>query len=210
MRSDASVVVLDSDANSRRPARPRTAGPHREVKLRSGPLLGIVVAHVAVVALVVATPGGRIPVVETERMVVALERPAVLVTDDPAILPIPRPRHRHSASAPSALLVADVDPPIFTTVGVGTMVPHRTGNAIDPAPFARRAGLQAGQGATVVLRVEILGSGEVGRVEVEVSGGSEVIDRAAIEFVRALTWEGGMVDGRPTALWVRQGVRLQG
>jgi TonB family protein len=89
------------------------------------------------------------------------------------------------------------------------MPPRLEGEAIDSAPYARAAGLAAGTGATVVLRLEILDSGEVGRVEVEVSGGADAIDQAAIAYVRVLPWAGGMIDGRPASMWIRWGVRLQ-
>jgi len=48
----------------------------------------------------------------------------------------------------------------------------------------------------------------VGRVQVDVSGGSPRVDQAAIAYVRALK-SGGRVDDQPETLWVRWGVRLQ-
>jgi TonB family protein len=62
----------------------------------------------------------------------------------------------------------------------------------------------------VVLRIEVLTSGSVGRVEVDVSGGSDPVDAAAIDYVRSLKWIGGRIDGQPENIWIRWGVRLDG
>ncbi|MDP8986409.1 MAG: hypothetical protein M3N97_15500 [Pseudomonadota bacterium] len=61
----------------------------------------------------------------------------------------------------------------------------------------------------MVLRVEVYGSGLVGRVGVDVSGGTRALDEAAIAYVRALKWVAGRVDDRSETMWVRWGVRLQ-
>jgi hypothetical protein len=81
---------------------------------------------------------------------------------------------------------------------------------VSTAEFARSSGLPQGSGATVVLRVEVLGTGAVGQVEVDVSGGSRRIDQAAIAYVRILNWVGGRVEDKPETLWIRWGVRLNG
>lgn len=207
---DASVVVLDLADWSRGPVSPRGAVPRRKIHIRPAPLLGIVVAHAAVIALAVAVPGERIRFAETEPLIITLERPAVLMTDEPAIALTAHHRYRHSANAISTLPAQDADLPVIMTIGVGTMAPHPAEYAIDQTPFARRAGLQAGQGATVVLRVEVLGSGDVGRVELDVSGGTAEIDSAAVAYAHALPWVGGMIDGLPATMWIRLGVRLEG
>ncbi len=96
---------------------------------------------------------------------------------------------------------------------------QRNGRITPPAPidtvldttsFVQQAGLQKGSGVTVVLRVEVRGSGEVARVAVEVSGGAPKVDEAAIAYVRAIKWTGGLKDDKPETLWVRWGVRLDG
>jgi len=104
----------------------------------------------------------------------------------------------------------ELDRPTLAVIGIGTMPPHPETTAVDPKPFAHQAGLQPGHGVTIVLRVEVLGVGQVGQVEVDVSGGAPEVDRAAIAFVRALPWIGGMVNGHPATFWIRWGVRLQG
>lgn len=80
----------------------------------------------------------------------------------------------------------------------------------DPVSFARRMGITSGQGGTTVLRIEILGSGAIGRVKIDVSGGTARVDQAAIAYVRSLHWVGGRVDDKPETLWIRWGVRLDG
>jgi hypothetical protein len=76
--------------------------------------------------------------------------------------------------------------------------------------YVKRAGLSPGQGATVVLRVEVLETGEAGRVIVEVSGGSRPIDEAAVEYAQAQRWYAGRVGGVPRRVWIRWAVHLQG
>lgn len=97
------------------------------------------------------------------------------------------------------------------SAGSGRVTPPRPEQpAVDTAPYARQSGLAAGSGASIVLRVEVLGSGAVARVEVEVSGGSAAVDHAAIVYVHALQWIGGRVNDAPQTFWVRWGVRLDG
>jgi TonB family protein len=98
-------------------------------------------------------------------------------------------------------------------------IAHSSGSTIAPRPadplrdsksFAQQARLKPGVGVTVVLRVEVLTSGSVGRVEVDVSGGSDPIDAAAIAYVRSLKWIGGRIDDQPETIWIRWGVQLNG
>lgn len=133
----------------------------------------------------------------------------------------PRLVHRHAEPSPpviqvpatapidTELSIADELRPTVEVMDVGTMAPHPDDSSVDPTEYARRAGLQAGEGATIVLRLEVLGTGDLGTILVETTGGSEAIDMAAIDYVRALAWAGGRVDGRPATIWIRWGVRLQ-
>jgi TonB family protein len=112
------------------------------------------------------------------------------------------------------------DLPILGDMVEPTVFPQSSGRTTPPRPsdaqsistseFAGISGLLKGSGATVVLRVEVHGNGVVGRVEVDVSGGSRKVDQAAIAFVRGLKWVGGCVDDKPETLWIRWGVRLDG
>ncbi|HWS69790.1 MAG TPA: energy transducer TonB [Steroidobacteraceae bacterium] len=88
--------------------------------------------------------------------------------------------------------------------------PVPTDTFVDTSPFVKQTGLQKGSGVTVVLRVEVRGSGEVARVAVEVSGGTPEVDQAAIAYVRAMKWIGGFKDDKPETLWIRWGVRFDG
>jgi TonB family protein len=76
-------------------------------------------------------------------------------------------------------------------------------------PFLQQSGLRPGEGATVVLRVEVLESGDPGRILVDASSGNRQIDQAAVEFARTQHWYAGRVNGRPRPVWIRWGVRLQ-
>jgi TonB family protein len=61
----------------------------------------------------------------------------------------------------------------------------------------------------VVLRVEVLESGDPGRIQVDVSSGSQQIDQAAMDYARIQHWYAGRLNGVPHAIWIRWGVRLQ-
>lgn len=76
-------------------------------------------------------------------------------------------------------------------------------------PYLQQAGLSAGEGATVVLRVEVLESGDPGRIEIDASSGSRKIDQAAVDYARTQHWYAGRVNGAPHSMWIRWGVRLQ-
>lgn len=79
----------------------------------------------------------------------------------------------------------------------------------DSRRFAQLAGLLPGEGATVVLRVEVLTSGVPGRIEVAFSSGAPSVDRAAIAYARTQRWSPGLVDGREQPVWVQYGVHLR-
>jgi TonB family protein len=89
------------------------------------------------------------------------------------------------------------------------MAPRLIGPVPDSRNFAQAADLPPGHGATIVVRLEVLGSGELGRIELDVSSGYAAIDQAALAYARTLTWVGGTKDGVPVAMWVRWAVRLE-
>lgn len=101
--------------------------------------------------------------------------------------------------------------PLKLTTGIGTLAagPGAPDLLPESRPFAVKAGLLEGQGATVVLRVEVIDDNEAGRIVVEVSGGSPEIDAAAIAYARAMPWIGAVVDGKPVPMEVRYAVHLQ-
>lgn len=59
---------------------------------------------------------------------------------------------------------------------------------VDAAAFARRAGLAPGQVASVVLTVEVLPDGRVGRIELGRSSGDLTVDQVAVAYARLLRW----------------------
>lgn len=76
-------------------------------------------------------------------------------------------------------------------------------------PYLQQTGLRPGQGATVVLRIEVLESGDPGRIEIDASSGSQQVDQAAMDYARIQHWYAGRTNGTPRPMWVRWGVRLQ-
>lgn len=97
----------------------------------------------------------------------------------------------------------------------------RNGNAVSAAPsligqarndmsdYVHRAALRHGEGATVVLRIEVLATGHPGRIVVDASSGRRQVDQAAIDYARTLRWNAGRTGGVPKDVWIRWGVRLQ-
>lgn len=61
----------------------------------------------------------------------------------------------------------------------------------------------------MVLRIEILPTGEPGRIDVDVSSGSRQVDQAAIDYARLHRWYAGRNGDSPQTMWIRWGVRLQ-
>jgi TonB family protein len=82
-------------------------------------------------------------------------------------------------------------------------------SAVDESPYARAAGLVPGEGATVVLRMEVLPAGTLGQVIVDGSSGKMQVDLQAVEFARAQHWIAGAVDGTPRSMWIRWAIRLE-
>jgi TonB family protein len=79
---------------------------------------------------------------------------------------------------------------------------------VNPATFARRAGLAAGQAASIVLTVEILPNGTVGSVEVSRGFGDPVVDAAAIAYARRLRWIPGTQNHHAQAIRINLPITL--
>jgi TonB family protein len=208
LRGRASVAVLEPDDASPLRFVPRHAVPNNASNHRVGPFVGIVAAHASVVWAVIAAPGESVRAPKTESFVAVLVRPRVIVSQDPIALP---PSVRVPKDAPLAYgaPIPEINRPTITVIGVGTRAPHPADASVDATPFVRQAGLRPGEGATVVVRLEVLETGDVGQVEIDVSGGTPEIDRAAIAYAKSWPWTGGLIDGKPATIWVRWGVRLQ-
>jgi TonB family protein len=82
-------------------------------------------------------------------------------------------------------------------------------SAVDVRPYAQAAGLLPGEGATVVLRIEVLPDGDIGQVVVDTSGGSAQVDAQAVQFARAQRWISGAEQGVSKSMWMRWAVRLE-
>lgn len=74
--------------------------------------------------------------------------------------------------------------------------------------FARQGGLLPGERALVVLRIQVLPDGQAGDVEIDVSSGSDQVDRAARDYARALTWVPARLNNLAESMWIRMGVTL--
>jgi hypothetical protein len=206
------VVVLEADCLPSIPVRSARIRLRHELSSRNGILIAVLAAHAGLAWLLVSLPAGLHRRVETEALVSVFIRPLVVVSRDPLTdAALPRAiRVRRDAPLSFGAPTADFDRPAITAIGVGTMAPTVADVDVDSRPFARAAGLKPGEGVTVVVRIEVLGSGELGRVTVDMSGGSTARDEAAIAYARSLTWIGGLIDGQPATLWLRWGIRLQG
>ncbi len=103
---------------------------------------------------------------------------------------------------PSAVPVGTEKP------NTGIIPPHPVEPIGDASAFVRNSGVPTGVHVTVVLRVKVTGSGNLDQVQVEVSGGSALIDKAAIAYVRSIRWIGGRTGDQPASMWVRWGVPI--
>ena len=206
-----SVVLLERADLSPAWERPSRVFPVPKRKTRASISLVVLACHVALAWLIASSTPVITRAAETERLVSVFVRPRIVGRSDPAAAMQPqRPlRVRASELLDYDSQIPDIERPAVMAMGVGTMTPYPEIEAIDPRPFARRAGLAPGKGATVVVRVEVFGTGEIGRAEIDVPGPTETVNEAALAYVRALPWVGGMVDGQPATFWIRYGVRLE-
>jgi TonB family protein len=79
---------------------------------------------------------------------------------------------------------------------------------VGPSSFARRAGLAPGEGASVVLVVEVLRDGHTGSVELSRGCGHPAIDAAAVAYARLLRWIPGTRDHHAEVMRVNLPVTL--
>lgn len=127
------------------------------------------------------------------------------------------------AAPPLVPTVADTEPEVNLTLPLLPVEVEASGasEAVHSAPvlatavpsdirgrLAQQAGLLAGQSVTVVVRVQVLPTGQAGVVAIEQSGGSALIDAAALEYVRLLSWIAGRRAGEATAMTIRMAVNL--
>jgi protein TonB len=55
---------------------------------------------------------------------------------------------------------------------------------------------------TVVVRVEVLASGESGQIVLQKSSGFDLLDQAAIDTIKKWRFKPAMADGQPVSQWV--------
>lgn len=115
--------------------------------------------------------------------------------------------------APLPALDLDAPPIAYETArneGAAIAAPSlRPDTAVSLEPYIAQAALLPGEGATVVLKIEVLATGEPGRIEIDASSGSRQVDQAAIDYARQHRWYAGRSGNDPQSMWIRWGVRLQ-
>jgi hypothetical protein len=157
---------------------------HRKVRAGSRSLGAIIAAHAALIWVVLSMPGETRPLAATAPLASVPIRPLDVVSHDSLTDPaLPREiRARRGTPFAYEAPIPDIDRRTTVINGVGTVAPRPPERSVDVTPFVLQAGLVPGKGATVVLRVEGLGSGELGRVEIDVSLRTDPVDRAAIAY----------------------------
>jgi len=138
-------------------------------------------------------------------------RPVISDGGDPgpdlSVLTVPADLHEAAAT----LVPPAVDFSVARNAGAGVSAPlPRSETTSDMHAYVTQAALLPGEGATVVLRVEVLTTGEPGRIEVDVSSGSDQVDQAAVGYARTQSWYAGRVGNVPQVMWIRWPVRLHG
>ncbi len=79
---------------------------------------------------------------------------------------------------------------------------------VNPATFAHRAGLAAGQPASIVLTIEVLPDGTAGAIEVARAYDDPAVDAAAIAYARQLRWIPGTKNRHAESMRVNLPVTL--
>jgi TonB family protein len=104
----------------------------------------------------------------------------------------------------------EIDFSVERNEGASSVAPTLQGSpSRDVASYAQQAALSPGEGATVVLLIEVLESGDPGRIEIDTSSGSRQVDQAAMDYARTRHWYAGRLNGQAHPTWIRWGVRLQ-
>ncbi len=79
---------------------------------------------------------------------------------------------------------------------------------LDMADFARRAGIDPGRSARVILAVTVNEQGVAADIRVAISSGDSLVDALAVEYARALRWDPAIVQGRNSSMNIRLPVVL--
>jgi len=92
--------------------------------------------------------------------------------------------------------------------GRGVIVDARPKYKENPLPHYPKVARRRGYEGRTVLRVEVLESGKVGRIEIATSSGFEVLDKAALGSVKDWMFFPGTRNGKKTKQWVIVPVRF--
>jgi TonB family protein len=140
-------------------------------------------------------------------------RPRIREAGEPASVVDPSSLQLRLNSRVTALLTAqpDFDFSVARNDSAAVVAPTLQGDGHSGIErYLQQAGLRPGEGATVVLRIEVLESGDPGRIEIDASSGSRQVDQAAVDYARIQHWYAARANGAPRSMWIRWGVRLQG
>jgi TonB family protein len=176
-------------------------------------LIPVAALHAVVIAVLVSAMGqSSSPVYSNPSLVTIFLRPTIRDDDgtpsgpDLSMLAIPVESSLQGLDIPSLAIANETSRNSGATIAAPSLRPDSGTNL---APFVAQAALRPGEGATVVLRIHVLPTGEPGDIEVDGSSGSNQVDQAAIDYARTLRWYSGRVGNDPEAMWIRWGVRLQ-
>ena len=92
---------------------------------------------------------------------------------------------------------------------LGTRAAYPNNPLLPSKELSASLGVVPGAPVAVLLSVEVLGTHRLGHIAVERSGGSPTVDHAAVQYVRALDWQGAVLNGVPYRATVRFGVYFQ-
>jgi TonB family protein len=195
---------------ARSPRRPHsfTASPARALAL----LCLVVVVHVAAFSALRRSMSFTVKATPTPSFVMVFIQPKIRDGGADAAQPDMSDLLLRMESSVTQLQIDQPAIEVEATRNAGASVaaPTLIGSApLDMSAYTRQAALLPGEGATVVLRIEVLASGEAGRIEIDTSSGSHQVDEAAITYARTRHWNAGRMNGAAQGMWIRWGVRLQ-
>lgn len=169
--------------------------------------------HLLAVAALMRTYGHfPSPAATGQTLMTIFLRPAIQEDDgtppgpDLSMLVVPVDAPLPNLDLPAPPIAYDVARNGRATIAAPSLRPD---NTVNLAPYIAQAALLPGEGATVVLRIEVLATGEPGRIEIDASSGSRQVDQAAIDYAKQLHWYAGRTGDNPQFMWIRWGVRLQ-
>jgi TonB family protein len=177
-------------------------------------VLGLLGGLHAVLFLLLEDAGRRAApsVPSPDALIAAFIRPQVPATTISVPVVDPRSLRLRRGRQLFALPVAQVDSePPAAGDGSAAVVPpvlHGDGHS-GMQLYLQQAGLQPGEGATVLLRIEVLESGAAGRIEIDASSGRQQVDQAAVGYARIQHWDAARINRVPRTVWIRWGVRFQ-